>query len=52
MAGVWPPKISIMYVLWIQLFFKVQSASETVFFKIKALKFTLKLLGLLSKQLA
>jgi len=52
MLGVWPPEISIMYVLWIHLFLKVQSASETVFFKLKAFNFTLKLLGLLSKQLA
>ena len=52
MAGVWPPEISIVYGLWIQLLLiKVQSASETVFYKLKAFV-TLKLLSVLSKQLA
>jgi len=32
MAGVWPPKISIVYGLWIQLFLiKVQSTYETAY---------------------
>ena len=50
MAGVWPLEISIVYGLWIQRFrIRVQSASETVY---EAFNFSLKLLGVLSKQLA
>jgi len=49
MAGVCPPKVSIVYGLFIQLLIKVQSASETVY---EAFNFSLKLLGVLSRQLA
>jgi len=49
MAGVWP-EISIVYGLWIQLFLNQSpSTSETVY---KAFNFSLKLLSVLSKQLA
>jgi len=48
MAGVCPPKASIVYGLWIQLLLN-QSAPETVY---EDFNFSLKLLGVLSKQLA
>jgi len=51
MACVCPPAISIVYGLWIQLFFN-QSACEPVFHKLKAFNFSLYILSVLSKQLA
>ena len=50
MAGVCPPKVSIVHGLWIQLLLNQSpSASETVY---EAFNFSLKLLGVVSKQLA
>jgi len=50
MAGVCPPKVSIVYGLWIKLLLNQRpSVSETVY---EAFNFSLKLLGVFSKQLA
>jgi len=51
MARVWPPEIPMVCGLWVQLLIKRRSASETVFYKVKAFNFTLKLLAVLSRQL-
>ena len=51
MAGVWPPGIFFVYDLCIQIFLNTQAqrTSETVY---EAFNFSLKLLGVFSKQLA